>query len=159
MEPSSCECVLPIPVLIAAQHHYSHIGRVHHAAKSTADFGAVAFSPFRTPFVGGQYTSTVLAHRPSGEFPLVRRRVRGLPKPIFIYSRREEQTHSSMLSKSSMVYMAICFPSSFPHHRHHLFLFQWHLYDCRQYRNLCSAPLIHPLRGQNRVQSLGPHPG
>ena len=139
----------------SAKHHYSRIGRIHHAAQPTTDFGATTFSLFRTPIMGGQYTSTVLVGHPSGNFSLVRRGVRGLLKSIFVHSRREGQTHSSMLSKSSMVYIVICFRSSSPLHHHHLFPSHSHLYGYRQYLNLRSTHLIHPLRGQNQFQPLG----
>jgi len=148
---TSPDCMVESP-----QNRYSRIGRVHYAAQSTADFGAAAFSPSRTPVMGGQYAFTVLTDHPPGKFSLVRRGVRGLLKSIFVYSPREEQTHSSMLSKSSTVYIAICFRSSFPHHPHRLFPFRSHLYGYRQYRTLRSTHLIHPPRGRNRFQPLGP---
>jgi hypothetical protein len=156
--PVASVCFLYHPQLHAEspQNRYSRTGRVYYAAQSTADFGAAAFSPFRTPVMGGQHTFTVLADHPPGEFSLVRRGVRGFLKSILVYSPREEPTHSSTLSKSSTVYIAICFRSSFLHHPHHLFPFRSHLYGYRQYRTLRLTHLIHLPRGRNRFQILGP---
>src|SRR5712671_5017680 len=106
----------------------------------------------------GQYTFSILVDHPPGKFTIVGRRVRGIPSLLSIYSCCEEQTHSSMLSKSSMVYIAICFPSSFLHHRPHLSLSQSHLCGCHQYRNHHYSTLpTRPLQCRNQLQSLGPH--
>jgi hypothetical protein len=58
--------------IASSQYHYSRIGCVHHVAQSTTDFGTAAFTHFRTPVMGGQYTFTVLSDRPSGNLSLVR---------------------------------------------------------------------------------------
>jgi len=157
MEPSSRGCVFPIPVLVVSLNTVTVILAVSTMLPNPLHTLAQLHSrPSELPsWVDNTHLRYSLVVHPETS-PLSDEEYVVSRSPSSSTYVREEQTHSSMPSKSSMVYIAICFRSSFPPHRRHLFLFQSHRYGYRQFRILRSTPLIHPPQGQNQIRPLCP---
>lgn len=153
MEPSSRGYVFPIPVPVVSSNTFTVILAVSTMLPNPLHTLAQLHSrPSELPsWVDNTHLRYSLVIHPETS-PLSDEECVVSRSPSSTTYLREEQTHSSMLSKSSMVYIAVCFRSSFPPHRRHQFLCQSHRCGYRQFRTLPSTPLIHPPQGQNEIR-------
>ena len=157
MEPSSCRYVFPLPILSRVLNFVTVILAVSTMLPNPLHTLAQLHSRHveLPSWVDNTHLRYSLIVHPETS-PLSDEECVVSRTPSSSTHVREEQTHSLMLSKSSMVYIAIYFRSSFPRHRHRLFLFHSHLYGYRQFHNLCSTPPIHPSQSQNQFRPLCP---